>query len=172
MLDFDKEKTLDIVQTVKYATTAHAGQVDKLGVPYIEHPKEVAKILISSPLYRTLSPIDKQNAVKVALLHDVVEDTEVTLEDLAEAGYSEKVIRSVGLLTYDKRITREEYYKDILDDPIARLVKVADLIHNNLPARTNFLDDTTRERLVIKYAKAKEILLLPEEVEFFGNSTK
>ena len=172
MLDFDKEKILDIVQTVKYATTAHEGQVDKLGVPYIEHPKAVAKILISSPSYRTLSPIDKQNAVKTALLHDVIEDTELTLEDLAEAGYSEKVIRSVSLLTYDKRITREEYYKDILEDPIARLVKVADLVHNNLSSRTVFLDEATRERLVTKYAKAKEILLLPEEVEFFENATK
>lgn len=163
---------MDIPATVKYATTAHEGQVDKLGVPYIEHPKAVAQILVSSPTYRTLSAIDKQRAVKIALLHDILEDTSVTAEDLLTAGFDKQIVEAVILLTYYPHMSRDEYYNSILANELARVVKVADVIHNNLSARTSYLDTETRERLTVKYAKAKEILLLPSEVVFFEEMTE
>lgn len=163
---------MDIPKTVLYATKAHEGQVDKLGMPYIEHPKAVAQILVSSPTYRTLSAIDKQRAVKIALLHDILEDTDITVEDLYAVGFDKQIVEAVILLTYHKSVSRDEYYDAILPNHLARVVKVADLIHNNLPERTSCLDVETRERLATKYDKAKKKLLLPTEVVFFNDMTK
>jgi (p)ppGpp synthase/HD superfamily hydrolase len=148
------------------ATVAHAGQRDKAGVPYIEHPKGVAVIatnaLISGAdggLHIPNRATGAYNLIRdAALLHDVVEDTSVTPEGLIELGVSPETVRIVLLLTYDKtKMTRDQYYAQIKTDPVARLVKISDVRHNL--GRLAYLTPEDYERLTVKYTHALEILL-------------
>jgi (p)ppGpp synthase/HD superfamily hydrolase len=95
----------------------------------------------------------------VALLHDVVEDTPVTLEELA-VDFPKEVIDAVALITHDKNIPYLDYVNKIKDNPIARAVKLADLHHNCDSSRleTNGYDEDTIRRYETKYRKALEIL--------------
>jgi len=99
------------------ASKAHEGQVDKGGNPYIEHPLAVER-LVSKP---------KEGVV--ALLHDVVEDTDVTLEDLAPFG--RQVVKAVDAITQRAGESRDGYLTRVEANPIARIVKIADLTHNS-----------------------------------------
>jgi len=102
------------------AWDAHSGQIDKTGGPYINHAWRVSEMkIIDSPIKRI-----------VALLHDVIEDTDVTYDDLREQGFSEEIINSIRLVTKTKEINIDEYFKRIKADPVARAVKIADLTHN------------------------------------------
>lgn len=103
---------------IKVATEAHKGQKDKGGNPYIEHPKAVA------------ARVDNLEHKIVAYLHDVVEDTEITLDDLAEMGFTNRIVNSVRLLTKTDKLTYEEYLKRLKADDSAQHVKIADLRHN------------------------------------------
>ena len=92
----------------------------------------------------------------VALLHDVVEDTEVTLEQL-EKEFPKQVIEAIRLLTHDKNVNYKEYIKELSKNPTAKKVKIADLLHNS--------DETRLEKITIKdvarrerYKKALEFL--------------
>jgi (p)ppGpp synthase/HD superfamily hydrolase len=133
------------------AERAHFDQVDKAGNPYIDHPRAVAKVLADKGL--------GDNAVMAGLLHDVVEDTDVTLDDLREAGYPEEVVRAVDSVT--KR--PDETYMDLIHraaaDPLGRLVKLADNENNSDPARLALLDEEQRAWFTRKYAKARAVLL-------------
>ena len=101
------------------ATEAHAGQVDKAGVAYINHP-------------RTVSSMCNSEAAKiVGWLHDVVEDTEVTFEDLIEKGFSDEIIEALRCITKEEGYEISEYYTKIKRNIIAREVKLADLTHNS-----------------------------------------
>ena len=101
------------------AAAAHKGQVDKAGEDYIKHPIAVAERL------------DTEDEQTAALLHDIVEDTPVTLEDLANAGFSGRVLHAVCCLTHKYGETREAYISRIAEDPLAVRVKLADLAHNS-----------------------------------------
>lgn len=103
---------------VKVAEQAHKGQTDKGGNSYIEHPKAVA------------AQVNNTEHKIVAYLHDVVEDTEITLDDLSEMGFTFRIVNSVRLLTKTKELTYEEYLKRLKADDNARHVKIADLRHN------------------------------------------
>ena len=103
---------------VKVATEAHKGQVDKGGKPYIGHPTAVA------------ASVNEPDQKIVAYLHDVIEDTPITAEDLLNMGFSSKIVDSIKLLTKDKNVPYEEYLKKIRSDSCARAVKIADLKHN------------------------------------------
>ena len=131
------------------ATRAHAGQTDKAGRPYIDHPRRVAARLVD---------LQEQAA---AWLHDVIEDTEVTAEDLRNAGIDDEVIAAVQLLTRDG--DEDGYYAGIAADPLAREVKLADIADNTDPARTALLDPETRQRLATKYTNARRALRALEE---------
>ena len=100
------------------AYDAHQGQYDKGGVPYIFHPIHLAE------------QMDTEDECIVALLHDVVEDTDVTMEDL-ESEFSKDVMDAIKLLTHDKNEDYMEYVKRIKTNEIARKVKMADLKHNS-----------------------------------------
>ena len=105
------------------AKKAHKGQKDKAGVDYIEHPVAVAS-------YCDII------AVRVAaLLHDVVEDSDITPEDLRGAGMNNNVIRAVECLTKKKDENIDEYYKRVAADDIAAAVKFADMRHNSDKSR-------------------------------------
>ena len=106
------------------AEEAHEGQFDKGGVPYIQHPATVASVLHG----------DKLRAV--GWLHDVVEDTDWTLDDLRARGVDEDVVTSVDVLTRRKHAeTYAEYIERVALDDMARQVKIADLWNNSDPAR-------------------------------------
>lgn len=99
------------------AYNAHHGQVDKQGIPYVFHPFHVAEQMTD------------ELSTCVALLHDVVEDSDVTLDDLAQE-FPIEVIEALALLTHDESVPYLEYIKALASNEIARAVKRADLEHN------------------------------------------
>ena len=103
------------------AMRAHAGQVDKAGKDYINHPRMVAKMCQTT------------EEKVVALLHDVLEDTFVTEDNLVAYGFSQQIIEAVISVTKvrDNHYTYKNYLKEIKKNPLARTVKVADLKHNS-----------------------------------------
>lgn len=108
-------------RAIQLAAIYHAGQFDKMGKPYILHPLRVMSNL----------GLDVLEADRiVAILHDALEDTELTEENLREEGYTEEVITAIKLLTKTKGYDEEEYFRNILNNPIARKVKIKDLEDN------------------------------------------
>lgn len=129
----------------KIATRAHTGQLDRAGRPYIEHPTHVA------------ANVEGDLAKATAWLHDVVEDTDTTLDDLRAAGICDEVVAAVAMLTHDKRIPYLEYVASLKDNPLARAVKLADLRHNSDLSRLPEITEKDRARAE-KYARAIAIL--------------
>lgn len=129
------------------ARTAHRGQVDKAGYPYADHPARVAAQLAGDDV-----------AMTVGWLHDVVEDTSVTLSALADE-FPPEVVRAVDALTRRSGEAPEHYYARVKSDPLALRVKLADLADNSDPARLAELDTHVRERLERKYAHARLVLM-------------
>lgn len=126
------------------AYNAHQNQLDKAGVPYIFHPIHLAE------------QMDGEMECIVALLHDVVEDTTITLEELKQEFPSE-VIEALNLLTHNKDEDYMKYIEKLKDNPIAKKVKVADIKHNSDETR---LEKITSKDIVRrnKYKKALEFL--------------
>lgn len=132
-------------KALKLCFEAHKNQVDKSGMPYVFHPFHVAEQMT-----------DEATTI-VALLHDVVEDTDYTLEDLAAEGFGKDILEAVALMTHEDDVPYLDYVAKLKDNPIARAVKLADLAHNSDLSRIGEIDDKTRERLE-KYKKAMELL--------------
>ncbi len=123
----------------------HYGQVDKGGKPYFLHPVIVALM-------------GKTNQEKICgLLHDVIEDTDCTLDDLENVGFSQEIIEVVDLLTKKPGESYEEYLMKIKANNLARKVKVNDLNHNSNLSRISSLKNEDFERLE-KYRKALKFL--------------
>lgn len=119
LLDEQRSKLDHLLElAIEVATQAHKGQLDKGGNPYILHPQAVAATLDST-----------ENKI-VAYLHDVVEDTEITIEDLKEMGFSYRIVNSIRILTKSKDISYEDYLKSVKKDSNAWHVKMADIKHN------------------------------------------
>ena len=106
-----------IRKALMIAYQAHKDQVDKAGKPYIFHPLHVAE------------QMDDEYTCCVALLHDTVEDTDVTIEDIRDL-FPKEVADAIARLTHDKHVPYMEYVKKIKVDPLARKVNLADLKHN------------------------------------------
>lgn len=130
------------------AEQAHDGQQDKAGRPYIDHPARVAARVGEDPQTQA-----------AAWLHDVVEDTPVTIEALRTHGFPAAVVAAVAALTKNPGQTHEDYYAQVKANPMALAVKMADLTDNTGPARLASLDAATRERLEAKYARARQALI-------------
>lgn len=133
-------------KAMRVAYEAHMNQFDRGGVPYVFHPYEVAQ------------KMETENEVCVALLHDVVEDTEVTLDDLRSKGFPEEVLQAVAVLTKPVGKDYQEYIKLVKLNPLATKVKLADIEHNSDETRvkdTN--EDVLRRRN--KYQQARKTLL-------------
>lgn len=126
------------------AYEAHKNQVDKSGVPYIYHPIHVAE------------QMNTENECIIALLHDVVEDTNVTFKQLEEV-FSKEIIDILKLLTREENIEYDEYIKRIKNKSIACKVKIADLTHNLDKTRLDFVTEVDVKRNE-KYKKALQIL--------------
>ncbi len=132
-------------QAMKLCFAAHKDQVDKSGLPYVFHPLHLAE------------QMQTEGTVVVALLHDVVEDTPYTLQNLREMGFPEPVLTAISLMTHDVGTPYLEYIARIKDNPIARIVKLADLRHNSDLSRLDFMDEKALAR-VEKYKKAIALL--------------
>ena len=140
MIYTDKTK-----KAIKLCFEAHKNQVDKSGMPYVFHPFHVAE------------QMKDEVTTIVALLHDVVEDTDYTLDDIAAMGFGQDVVEALTLMTHDKSVPYLVYVAKIKDNPVARAVKLADLAHNSDPTRLDVIDEKDKERLD-KYQKAIAIL--------------
>ena len=127
------------------AKRAHLGQVDKAGEDYIKHPQKVASFVKS----------DEEKAV--AYLHDVIEDTELTLEDLHEYEFSKEVIEAVDIITKKKGEDYQSYLNSVKKNKLARAVKLADLRHNSDLTRLIKVTEKDIKRKE-KYQKAIDFL--------------
>lgn len=122
-------------RALQIAVTAHAGQIDKAGQPYIFHP------------IRVMGRCAGLEARILALLHDTVEDTPVTFAELAQAGFPASVLDRLRLLTHDKAVPYDDYITAILGDPVAIEVKLADLADNTDLRRLSEITPRDVERL-------------------------
>ncbi|MCM3143020.1 MULTISPECIES: HD domain-containing protein [Brevibacillus] len=133
-------------KAIVIATNAHTGQLDKGGNPYILHP---LRIMMKMP---------SKESMIVAVLHDVLEDTEVTKEDLFQAGFSNEIVEAVLAVTRDEDETYMEFVKRAKRNPIARLVKLADLEDNCDLSRIPDPKPKDHERLLLYKEAIKELL--------------
>ena len=105
-------------KALKICFQAHKNQTDKNDIPYVFHPFHVAE------------QMNDENSTVVALLHDVVEDTEYTMEDLKNAGFNDTILTAIDLLTHKDGVSYQDYIEAMTDNPLAVKVKIADLQHN------------------------------------------
>lgn len=127
------------------AKKAHLGQVDKAGEDYIKHPEKVASFVKT----------DEEKAV--AYLHDVIEDTELTLEDLNKYDFSKEVLEAVDIITKKRGEDYQSYLNSVKNNKLARAVKLADLRHNSDLTRLIKVTEKDIERKE-KYQKAIDFL--------------
>ena len=111
--------TQTLERAIAIAATAHAGQVDKGGAPYILHPLKV--MLRMTTLEERI----------VAVLHDVVEDCDISLDDLRKEGFSEEVLTAIQSVTKVPGESYEDFVERAAQNPIGRVVKLADLEENS-----------------------------------------
>ena len=141
----------DIVKAAdEYAARKHEGQVDKAGVPYINHPRAVA------------AKLDSDVEKTVALLHDTVEDTDATVEEIREM-FGEEIADAVEVLTHPKDEPYMDYIRRIWKNRLARDVKLADLEHNMDLSRLNGKVTEKDLERVEKYKKARQILMSEQQ---------
>ena len=124
---------------------AHKDQKDKSGLPYVFHPFHLA------------DQMQTEETTIVALLHDVAEDTDITLEDLAKEGFGDGVMQALKLLTHDEKVDYMDYVRAIKENPIAKAVKLADLRHNSDLSRLDAVDEKALERCQ-RYLQAMALL--------------
>ena len=124
---------------------AHKGQRDKSGLPYAFHPFHLAEQMTT------------EDTTVAALLHDVAEDTDYTLDDLAAMGFGEAVMNALALLTHGDDVDYMDYVRAIAQNPIAKAVKIADLRHNSDITRLDAVDEKASARRE-KYRAALALL--------------
>jgi (p)ppGpp synthase/HD superfamily hydrolase len=133
-------------RAIAIALEAHQGQTDRYGRPYILHPLHV------------MLQMDGEAEMMAAVLHDVLEDSALTLEALRDEGFPPAVLEAVRLLTHDaEKTSYQEYVRRLRPNPIAVKVKLADLRHNMDIRRMDRVEERDAERLE-KYRRAWEIL--------------
>lgn len=137
------------IRAMKLAYDAHQGQLDKSGMPYIFHP------------YHLAEQMDDEVSCTVALLHDVAEDTPITLEEL-EKLFPPAVIIPLRLLTHQEGVPYEDYVRAIKQDPIAKKVKLADIRHNSDQSRC-ILSDIPPQKLLYWQEKYNKALMLLQD---------
>jgi len=132
-------------KAMKIAFEAHKDQTDKSGMPYVFHPFHLAE------------QMKDENTVCIAFLHDVCEDTDITLSELSKEGFPPEVINALKLLTHDKEVPYMDYIEKIKKNPVATAVKLADLAHNSDLSRLDKVDEKALMRME-KYKAAIEYL--------------
>lgn len=126
---------------IMLAADAHRGQVDKAGQPYVLH------------VLRVMCSLESDTERIIGVLHDVVEDTAITLDDLREKGYSDEIVEAVDRLSRREDETYDAFIERIKPNALARRVKLADLRDNMDLRRNSLLQPKDLERLQ-RYQKA------------------
>jgi (p)ppGpp synthase/HD superfamily hydrolase len=129
-------------KAIKVSVDAHDGQIDKSGMPYILHPLRVMNEF-KDPYLKT-----------IAVLHDVIEDTKITLDDLRKMEFPSRIIEGVEAMTYNRDESRDQYYAKLKRNHDAREVKIKDIFDNMSPDRMGLLTQHDRIRLTTKYGDA------------------
>ena len=137
-------------KAITLAKKAHEGQVDKGGNPYIGHP------------LRVMNQGENDEEKIVGVLHDAVEDSDLTLEDLRVAGFSDRIVEAVDAITKREEEKRKDYLKRVGDNPLALKVKIADMSDNADILRIPNPTDKDRERTRIYQ---KNILKLQKKLQ-------
>ena len=134
-------------KALELAYEKHKNQVDKAGKPYFLHPVMLALRLEGKKKI-------------VAILHDIIEDTDITEKDLLDIGFDDDIVEAVALLTRDKNMTYYDYIRKIKysNNTLAYWVKMADLKDNMDLSRLENITDKDKER-VKRYQKAVDILV-------------
>lgn len=133
-------------RAIAIALEAHHNQTDRNKKPYILHPLHL------------MHQMNSEVEMMAAVLHDVVEDSEMTLDDLRREGFVAEVVSAVELLTHDKEaMSYEDYVRRLKSNPLARKIKLADLTHNMDLRRIERIGDADLKRME-KYHRAWEIL--------------
>jgi len=132
-------------KAIGIALEAHRGQRDRTGAPYILHPM------------RVMAGVDSDIEKIVAILHDVVEDTDWTFERLTQEGFPDEVIEALKCVTKCEGEEYEDFVKRSASNEIARIVKLADLEHNMDARRLSNVTEKDVERLK-KYIRAWRFL--------------
>ena len=132
-------------RALRFCMEAHAGQRDKAGLPYANHPLRLAE------------QMSTEDETCAALLHDVMEDCGATADDLRALGVSPAAVRAVELLTHRDGVPYLDYVRALRANPIARRVKAADLRHNCDLARLDHVTDADVARLR-RYLQARVAL--------------
>ena len=140
-----RTKKLYLDRAIQLAKQHHEGQTDKAGKPYIEHP------------LRVMNQVESEEEKIVAVLHDIVEDTDISLNDLRNEGFSEEVVSAVECLTKQDGENYDSYIERISFNPLAVKIKLADLEDNSDLTRLPEVTDKDLERIE-KYDKALEKL--------------
>lgn len=134
-----------LAKAIQIASKAHENQVDKANKPYILHPLR---------LMMKLENIDEQI---VAVLHDVIEDSDTTLSDLRNSGFSEEIINAIDALTKKPGLDYQNYLEIISKNTLSRNVKIEDIKDNLNLTRLKNINDKDLERAQ-KYHKALKFL--------------
>jgi len=132
-------------KALKLCFEAHKNQMDKSGMPYVFHPFHLAE------------QMQTEETTVVALLHDLVEDTDYTIEDLTSMGFDKSITDAIALMTHADDVEYMNYVREIKNNPIARAVKLADLKHNSDLTRLDVVDQKALSRRE-KYLKAIALL--------------
>lgn len=140
-------ETNDLIRAIDIAMTAHEGQVDKGGAPYALHP---IRVMIAAHDLNPGLPIE---GLIAAVLHDVVEDTDVTIEDI-ELAFGQEVADTIALLTKTPHEPNDLYYGRLKQNDAATWIKLADL-HDNLDV-TRLTSFTEKDAARIARYKARE----------------
>ena len=123
----------------------HKEQKDKTGLPYVFHPFYLA------------TQMDDEYSTVCALLHDVVEDSDVTFDDLEKYGYPIEIIDALKLLTHNSDDDYFDYVRKVCTNKLALKVKIADLKHNSDLSRLDVIDEWALKRQE-KYKKALKLI--------------
>lgn len=123
----------------------HKEQLDKSGVPYIYHPFTVAYVM------------ETEEAVCVALLHDILEDTDTSEKELYNLGFTKEIIEAIKIMTHQDGEDYFDYINRVKENPISKVVKIADLKHNSDLSRLKEITQKDLDRIE-KYQKALTIL--------------
>lgn len=132
-------------KALKLCFEAHKEQTEKSGMPYVFHPFHLAE------------QMQDEKSTIAALLHDIVEDTDYSFEDLRAFGFDDEVMDALVLLTHDDDVPYMTYVAAIKQNPIARAVKLADLQHNSDLSRLDIADEQALQRKE-KYSAAIKLL--------------
>ena len=138
---------------IALARKAHDRQLDKGGQPYINHP------------LRVMNNMETVEEKIVAVLHDAVEDSDLTLEDLKVAGFSDLIIEAIDAITKQEGEKRKDYLRRVMNNPLALRVKIADMSDNADISRIPNPTERDRERIRIY---KKNIVKLQKKLENYA----